>query len=159
MWIGDKYSGRRMIGKTHPPVPRDAIFVFGSNLAGRHGRGAAATAKKLYGAVYGCGIGLRGRSYAIPTKGWELETLPLTEIAIYVQDFIRYAWNHPSQKFYVTRIGCGLAGYKDTQIAPLFEDALVLPNVDLPTGWRKLISESGVGQAPESITQSSHQSC
>lgn len=98
------------------------IFVFGSNLAGRHGKGAALHAYKYYGAVYGQGIGLQGSSYAIPTKDMFIRTLSLTDIRGYVYDFIGYAKEHPEMTFNVTAIGCGLAGYTPKDIAPMFRD-------------------------------------
>ena len=99
------------------------IFVFGSNLAGRHGKGAALHALKHYGAIYGQGIGLQGDSYAIPTKDYRLHPLPLADIARHVEEFKRFAANHPEMRFQVTAIGCGLAGFTPDQIAPLFADA------------------------------------
>ena len=110
------------------------IFVFGSNLAGRHGKGAALFAAKHHGAVYGQGVGLQGRSYAIPTKDRQIQTLPLTAIHQYVTEFLAFAQRHPQLTFNVTRIGCGLAGYTDHQIAPMFKDAPT--NCNLPEGWR-----------------------
>ena len=110
------------------------IFVFGSNLAGRHGKGAALDARKHHGAVYGQGEGMQGNSYAIPTKDRNLSTLPLGEIQKYVTDFIAFAIHHPDMTFKVTRIGCGLAGYTDSEIAPMFKEAP--PNCNLPDGWR-----------------------
>jgi hypothetical protein len=110
------------------------IFVFGSNLAGRHGAGAALFARQHHGAIYGQGIGLQGNSYAIPTKGKNLRTLPLALIELYILTFIKFAIYHPHLTFEVTRIGCGLAGYKDEQIAPMFKDAPI--NCVLPEGWR-----------------------
>jgi hypothetical protein len=109
------------------------IFVFGSNLAGRHGKGAALTAKKYYGAVRGKGVGFHGQSYAIPTKGFNMEVLPLNTIQVYVDKFIDFARNHREYTFQVTRVGCGLAGYKDEDIAPMFAD--VPMNVNLPEEW------------------------
>ncbi len=99
------------------------IFVFGSNLAGRHGKGAALYAKKYHGAIYGQGVGIQGESYAIPTKDGRMRTLPLHEIEDYVNDFKEYARRHPEMTFQLTPIGCGLAGYKPIDIAPMFEDA------------------------------------
>lgn len=99
------------------------IFVFGSNLAGRHGRGAASHALKHYGAVYGVGQGRTGNSYALPTKDAELRPLPLTEIRRHVARFIAYATQHPEQQFEVTSVGTGYAGYTPHQIAPMFEHA------------------------------------
>ena len=99
------------------------IFVFGSNLAGRHGKGAALEARLKHGAVYGVGVGRTGNAYAIPTKGYQLEVLPLNQINGYVRAFLSYARENPELEFFVTRVGCGLAGYKDHQIAPLFYGA------------------------------------
>jgi hypothetical protein len=87
------------------------IFVFGSNLAGRHGRGAALCAKNAHGAVYGVGVGRTGNAYAIPTKDERIRTLPLERIAPYVSAFLDYARANPDLEFEVTKIGCGLAGY------------------------------------------------
>lgn len=112
------------------------IFVFGSNLAGRHGKGAALYALEHKGAIYGRGVGPQGNSYAIPTKGYRLQTLPLESIKGYVIQFIVYALVHSTEEFEVTRIGCGLAGYKDEQIAPMFKNAP--PNCHLPEGWREM---------------------
>lgn len=111
-----------------------SVFVFGSNLAGRHGKGAALCALNNYGAIYGCGIGRQGNSYAIPTKSERLNTLPLHAIAEHVAEFLRYASQHHGEQFLVTRIGCGLAGYTDRDIAPMFRCAP--ENCVLPHGWR-----------------------
>lgn len=111
------------------------IFVFGSNEAGRHGAGAAKYARDNHGARYGQGFGAQGNSWAIPTKDAQLRTLPLDIIATYVRLFLNYARGHSHARFQVTRIGCGLAGYTDEQIAPLFASAP--ENCDLPEGWRK----------------------
>lgn len=111
------------------------IFVFGSNLAGRHGAGAALFALKNHGAIYGQGIGRQGDSYGIPTKDENIRTLPVSRIKTYVDDFIIYAKLNPNLEFNVTRIGCGLAGYKDDDISPLFKKAP--SNCHLPEGWRK----------------------
>ena len=105
----------------------DEVFVFGSNLAGMHGGGAAYVAFRQFGAVMGCGVGLRGRSYAIPTMQGGVET-----IRPYVNDFIAFAKEHPGLFFYVTRIGCGIAGFRDNEIAPLFSEAVNVPNICLP---------------------------
>lgn len=110
------------------------IFVFGSNLAGRHGAGAAKAAYDEHGAVYGNGVGRQGSSYAIPTKDRQIKTLPLDKIKPHVDEFIEYAKKHPHLTFLVTRIGCGLAGYKDDDIAPMFKGAP--DNCLLPEGWR-----------------------
>ncbi len=108
----------------------DEVFVFGSNLAGMHGGGAAYFAIKKFGAVMGCGVGLRGQSYAIPTMQGGVET-----IKPYVDDFITFALAHPELFFYVTRIGCGIAGFRDKEIAPLFAKAVGLENVCLPKSF------------------------
>lgn len=100
-----------------------AVFVFGSNLAGRHGAGSAKRAVEYYGAIYGQGIGRQGNSYAIPTKDGNLKTLDLTTIAEQVGAFLRYAKLHEDEEFFLTNIGCGLAGYTPGQIAPMFRDA------------------------------------
>mgnify|MGYP001559570423 CR=1 FL=1 len=113
------------------------IFVFGSNLKGVHGRGAALCAKEKHGARYGVGSGPTGTAYAIPTKDRELKTLPISTIAHYVSNFISYAKANPQLEFEVTPIGTGLAGYKHTDIAPLF---LMAPaNCHLAKEWCRLL--------------------
>lgn len=109
------------------------IFVFGSNLAGRHGAGAALFARTYNGAIYGQGVGPQGYSYAIPTKDALLQTLPLATIQTYILGFIEYAKQHSDITFYVTRIGCGLAGYKDQDIAPMFKG--YPSNCTMPAEW------------------------
>ena len=99
------------------------IFVFGSNMAGRHGAGAARVALKQHGAVYGNGLGHQGNSYALPTKDINIQTLDLVDIKAFVYLFIQYAEFNPQLEFQVTRIGCGLAGLKDSDIAPMFKGA------------------------------------
>jgi hypothetical protein len=111
------------------------IFVFGSNLAGRHGKGAALYARQHHGAQYGVGVGPTGSAYAIPTNDARLDTLPLETIAEHVLRFVAYAKRHPELAFQVTRVGCGLAGYSDPQIAPMFSAAP--SNCHLPDGWRE----------------------
>lgn len=98
------------------------IFVFGSNLAGIHGAGAARAAYLQHKAILGVGWGPQGDAYAIPTKDEQLKTLPLHAIKPYVDKFIKYAENNPQLTFNVTRIGCGLAGYENKDIAPMFRD-------------------------------------
>lgn len=98
------------------------IFVFGSNLAGRHGKGAALHALKHHGAIYGVGYGIQGNSFAIPTKGYSLEVLDLWEIEKYCEMFLFYAKCAPHFEFDLTPIGCGLAGYKREQIRPFFKN-------------------------------------
>ena len=104
-------------------VGQRQIFVFGSNLAGRHGAGAALHAKNCRGAIYGQGVGLQGSSYALPTKDFTLHSLPLDKIAEYAAQFIEFAAAHPELEFELTAVGCGLAGYAPAQIAPLFRSA------------------------------------
>lgn len=99
------------------------IFVFGSNLAGRHGAGAAKYACTARGAKYGVGIGRTGECYALPTKDHGIRTLHLETIAVYVATFIEYAKANQDCDFQVTRIGCGLAGLNDSDIAPMFKNA------------------------------------
>lgn len=108
------------------------VFVFGSNLKGRHGAGAAKTAVDNFGAVYGFGDGFYGQTYAIPTKGLHMEVLPLSDIEDYIKCFIDFALENTDKKFYVTKIGCGYAGYTPKDIAPLFFDSFIPDNVILP---------------------------
>ena len=97
------------------------IFVFGSNLAGRHGAGAAKFAMDKHGAIYGEGIGLQGHSYAIPTKDSRIQTMPLEAIEPYVKKFLDFARANPELTFDITPIGCGLAGYRRSDIKPMFD--------------------------------------
>ena len=129
-----------MKDKVFVPGP-NRIFVFGSNYAGIHGAGAAKTALGHFGAEWGKGEGIQnsnyalvGGSYAIPTKDSHLGTLSLNDINRHVDLFLGFARKHPELYFFVTRIGCGLAGYTDDQIAPLFKGAP--ENCELPEGWR-----------------------
>lgn len=115
----------------------EPVFVFGSNLAGRHGAGAARWALANRGAIYGQGIGLQGNSYAIPTKDRNLRVIPLHMIEYQVLAFLTFAHNHPELKFQLTPIGCGLAGYRHDQIAPMFRDAP--PNVLLPDEFKAVL--------------------
>ena len=115
-------------------LDRDDIFVFGSNLAGHHAGGAARTAVKKFGAIMGQGVGLQGQSYAIPTMQGGVDT-----IKPYVDQFIDVARECDQNTFYVTRIGCGIAGFTDEEIAPLFDEALDLYNVRLPKSFADII--------------------
>jgi hypothetical protein len=116
------------------------IFVFGSNLSGRHGKGAAKTALG-WGAKWGQGVGLQGRTYGIPTKdAFIRRTLTVIEIKPFVDEFIEFAKNNPDMIFLVTEIGCGLAGHNQKDIAPLFVNAVDVENIHLPEKfWHKLI--------------------
>ena len=109
----------------------DEVFVFGSNLAGSHGGGAAYVAWRKFGAIMGQGVGLQGQSYGIPTMQGGVET-----IRPYVDEFIAFAKAHPELFFYVTRIGCGIAGFRDAEIAPLFTAARGVPNICLPESFQ-----------------------
>ena len=103
------------------------IFVFGSNLSGMHGGGAARLAYQKFGAIWGQGVGLQGQSYAIPTMQGGVDT-----IKPYVDEFIEFAKTHPQLKFLVTEIGCGIAGFSVEEIAPLFKQAIEVENIYLP---------------------------
>lgn len=111
------------------------IFVFGSNLLGIHGKGAALTAAKHFDAQHGIGQGLTGRAYALPTKITPYEVLPLDEVEKHVQRFIGFAKERADLSFQVTRVGCGLAQYTDEQIAPMFVNAPP-QNVFFDLQWR-----------------------
>lgn len=113
------------------------VFVFGSNLAGRHGKGAALWAREHRGAIYGQGVGPQGNAYAIPTKDHQLRVLPLDVIRDHVHEFLKYAGERSDLRFQVTPVGCGLAGYRHDQIAPMFADAPT--NVILPDAFRAVL--------------------
>ncbi len=124
------------------------VFVFGSNLAGRHGKGAAKMANKYFGAIYGQAEGLQGKSYAIPFKDGRRKedpfvkiTLPLDEIRKYVYNFTLFAKSNPQLKFLVIEVGCLLAGYAPKDVAPLFDDASLLENVSLPVSFWKVLEQ------------------
>jgi hypothetical protein len=111
-------------------LKKDEVFVFGSNESGIHGAGAAKVARTNFGAQMSKGFGMSGKSFAIPTKDWDIKTLPLEVIKFYVDRFIAFAESNSSLTFLVTKIGCGLAGYSAADIGPLFANApsnVVLP--------------------------------
>lgn len=108
-------------------LTEDEIFVFGSNLEGMHGGGAALLAYNKFGAVWGQGVGLQGNSYGIPTMHGGVDA-----ISPYVNEFIAFAREHAGLKFLVTEIGCGIAGFTVEEIAPLFRPALDVENIYLP---------------------------
>lgn len=110
------------------------IFVFGSNLEGMHGGGAARIAYEKFGAIWGQGVGLQGQSYGIPTMHGGVDV-----IKPYVDEFIEFAKSHPEMTFLVTRIGCGIAGFRDEEMATLFENAKELENICLPKSFHKYI--------------------
>ena len=113
----------------------DEVFVFGSNLQGMHCGGAARTAVRRFGAIMGQGVGMQGQSYAIPTMQGGVDT-----IKPYVDQFIDLTREWDQTTFYVTRIGCGIAGFTDEEIAPLFAEALPLYNVRLPRSFYRILT-------------------
>lgn len=123
--------------KTASDLSDNEIFVFGSNLAGRHGAGAAKFAKEQLDAEYGIGYGFTGRCYAIPTKDYIINTLSLVDICETVRLFQIHASIRGEYTYYVTKIGCGLAGYKDSDIAPLFKGSPT--NCKFHKDWKKYL--------------------
>ncbi|MDE6512400.1 MAG: ADP-ribosylglycohydrolase family protein [Muribaculaceae bacterium] len=130
----DFISGMKFTPENITELGPDDVFVFGSNLAGHHAGGAARVARQRFGAIEGQGVGMQGQSYAIPTMQGDVET-----IKPYVDDFIEVARECDQNTFYVTRIGCGIAGFTDEEIAPLFRDALRLYNVRLPESFVRIL--------------------
>lgn len=134
----DFFAEKESLARVTPPriehLRDGQIFVFGSNEAGHHDGGAARLALERFGAIYGQGNGIQGRSYAIPTMN-----LPLSTIAGYIEEFIIFADRHPEMTFLVTRVGCGIAGHTDEEIAPLFGLAFNLPNVYLPAEFWEVL--------------------
>lgn len=112
------------------------VFVFGSNLTGQHHGGAARMAHRQFGAEWGVGVGPTGRCYAIPTMHGGIK-----DIKPYVESFIEYVKSHPNNRFLVTRIGCGIAGFKDEEMAPLFQKLKDTPNVCLPKEWLLILHQ------------------
>ena len=106
------------------------VFVFGSNLAGAHGGGAALLAYRKFGAIWGQGVGLQGQSYGIPTMHGGVDA-----IKPYVDEFIEFAKTRPDLTFLVTRVGCGIAGFTNEEMSPLFAKAHEVENIVLPSGW------------------------
>lgn len=134
------YSARIAPGNITELKPNE-VFVFGSNLAGRHGKGAAKQALQ-WGAKHGDGNSYNGQTYAIPTKDVRIRTLHLDIIELHVKSFLLFCVGMKSKTFLVTEIGCGLAGYTPEQIAPLFRGAIDLPNVHLPKRfWEVLLKD------------------
>ena len=127
-------TSRKYTPENITSLAQNEVFVFGSNLQGSHGGGAAAAAVRYFGAIWGQGVGMQGQCYAIPTMHGGVDV-----IRPYVDEFIEFAKGHPELTFLVTRIGCGIAGFRDEQMAPLFADALELPNVVLPKSFVKVI--------------------
>ena len=134
----NNYNGRERPAFTPDMIQTlndDEVFVFGSNREGAHAGGAARVARVKFGAIMGKGVGIQGQSYAIPTMHGGVDA-----IKPYVDDFIEYARTHPEQFFYVTRIGCGIAGFRDEDIAPLFKNALDVENICLPESFFRIIA-------------------
>ena len=127
---------------TSPTGLKD-IFVFGSNLAGRHGSGSARAAMDHFGAEYGVSDGITGHSYGIPTCDTNIHPLPLKFIKVCVDELIHYAAIHREVTFFVTRIGCGIAGFDDKEIASLFNVAVIhnFDNFDFPEEWKPFLEE------------------
>jgi len=120
----------------------DEVFVFGSNLAGRHGAGAARLAVLKFGAVYGKGVGLQGQTYALPTKDSKLQTIPLCKLNVFIGAFLTDCRTKDGKTFLLTKIGCGLAGLTVPEVAGLFKNYLPLPpNLVLPKEFHDLIYE------------------
>ena len=115
-------------------LKENEIFVFGSNLQGLHGGGAARLAYEKFGAIWGQGVGLQGQSYGIPTMHGGVDA-----IKPYVDEFIEFAKSHPEMTFLVTRIGCGIAGFRDEEIAPLFKECIEMENVCLPRSFHSIL--------------------
>lgn len=132
-WFRDKFQliANNMTGRITPEriteLSMCEVFVFGSNLKGQHHDGAARMAYDRFGAEWGVGVGPTGKCYAIPTMHGGVE-----DIKPYVDDFVEYVKNHPNNRFLATRIGCGIAGFRDMKIAPLFKELKDTPNVCLP---------------------------
>ena len=137
-----KQNKMRYTSENITHLEEDEVFVFGSNKAGIHGAGAAYTARYLFGAKSGVGVGPTGSCYALPTKNEHLVTMSLPEIEDEVQDLLRHAQVNKEQTFLITKIGCGLAGYKEEDIAPMFTEFLMLDNVTLPKEFCKIIKEN-----------------
>ncbi len=116
------------------------VFVFGSNSAGLHLGGAARLAHQKFGAVWGMGTGHHGQTYAIPTMDAQMQTLPVEEIGLAVDAFRQFASLNPNLTFLVTQIGCGIAGHKVEEIAPLFFDSPFLENVILPEAFWEVVA-------------------
>jgi hypothetical protein len=120
-------------------LKENQVFVFGSNEAGIHGAGAAKLANNKFGATWGVGVGITGNCYAIPTKNTKIKTLPLSRIETYIAFFLSYAKQHPEKEFLVTKIGCGLAGYSEEEIASLFKNKEISDNVIMPESFCQII--------------------
>jgi hypothetical protein len=121
-------------------LKKNQVFVFGSNEAGIHGAGAAKLAEEKFGAIRGMGYGLQGKSFGIPTKDTFIRTLPLDKIEFYIYSFLTEVMEYPDTEFLVTKIGCGLAGYSENEIANLFKGKFIPENVTLPESFFNIIN-------------------
>ncbi|WP_296280119.1 hypothetical protein [uncultured Acinetobacter sp.] len=121
-------------------LAEDTVFVFGSNMAGTHQGGAAKTAHLHFGAMKGVGRGWSGQSFAIPTMNEHLQQMPLSQIQHYIDDFKIYTKNHPKLKYFITSVGCGVAGYKVEEIAPMFKG--ISHNVIFPQSFRPFVEKT-----------------
>ena len=135
--IKEMEDSKRVTDSLVVSLKPNEVFVFGSNLGGFHGGGAARAAYNKFGAVWGQGVGMQGQSYAIPTMQGGVET-----IAPYVDELIEYAKNHPDKMFLVTEIGCGIAGFAPEEIAPLFAKAVDVDNITLPQRFWEVLTQS-----------------
>lgn len=117
------------------------VFVFGSNLAGIHGAGAALLAKQEYGAVQGKGFGFYGQSYAIPTKNENIISLDMFSITAWVEEFIKFVNEHPEKNFFLTAVGCGLAHKSHKEMSELFTPLRNHDNISFPDVWEKYLLE------------------
>lgn len=120
-------------------LPENTVFVFGSDMAGQHADGAAKTAVEHFGALNGVGRGWSGQSYAIPTMNEHLQQMPLSQIQHYINHFKIYTKNHSKIQYFVTSLGCGIAGYKIEEIAPMFKG--ISRNVILPQSFRPFVEK------------------
>lgn len=128
-------------------LPEDTVFVFGSNMAGQHTHGAARIAQQYFGAMKNVGRGWAGQSFAIPTLNEHLQRVPLSQIEHYIDDFKIYVKHHPKIKYFITALGCGIAGYKVSEIAPLFKG--IHDNVILPESFKPYTEPNALSQFPD----------
>lgn len=128
---------------THPTRP-NSVFVFGSNLAGMHGAGSARAALDHYGAALGVYYGLSGRAFAIPTVDSAIEKLPIEVIEMYIVKLIQYSLEHPDTVFFITRLGCGIAGFADWMIAQIFNNGQNYHNFDFPEEWKQYLTLTSI---------------
>ncbi len=135
-------------------LPEDTMFVFGSNLAGQHNDGAARIAQLFFGAMTGVGRGWSGQSFAIPTLNEHLQQMPISQIAHYIEDFKIYTQNHLNTKYFITALGCGIAGYQISDIAPLFQG--ISCNVIFPESFRPYVEKNAARLFPNLTSKLLH---